>query len=120
MHGPQFAHYPPMPPKFTDVDVSQIAGNVSVDVKEMMLEMADFGVTGFAHEIFSRLKLTEVSVQPKAEEPGKMEGRVVFETVVEDGEFQFGISHGIPFNFHCFRQTWSMVQGAYTALALRC
>ncbi|OAX43381.1 hypothetical protein K503DRAFT_731781 [Rhizopogon vinicolor AM-OR11-026] len=39
---------------------------------------------GFDSELISRLRLTEVSVLPKAEEPDKLEGRVVFEVTVDE------------------------------------
>ena len=39
----------------------------------------------FGQSIQRRLKVVEVSVNKKAEEPKKLEGRVVLETVVEEG-----------------------------------
>jgi acyl-coenzyme A thioesterase 13 len=76
-----------MSSKFAEVDISQIAGNASDDVKKLLTSRHPMLWTpqGFAHEIFNRLKVTEISIQPKAEEPEKMEARVVLETIVENG-----------------------------------
>jgi len=80
----------------TDVDASKIAGNVSDDIKKIV---GDFGrvfyrrsfendFTGriFGGLILSRTRVTEASVLAKAEEPEKLECRVVCELDVEEGE----------------------------------
>ncbi|OJA18088.1 hypothetical protein AZE42_04168 [Rhizopogon vesiculosus] len=77
------------------VDVSQIEGNTSPEIKQTLLNSIPRMLRtpkvsrseifrGFESELVSRLRLTEVSVSPKAEEPDKLEGRVVFEVIVDE------------------------------------
>ena len=80
----------------TDVDTSKIAGNVSDDLKKIVGDLGrvfyrrslENDATGraFGASIISRAKVTEISVLPKAEEPEKLEARVVCELDVEEGE----------------------------------
>ncbi|KAF8076883.1 HotDog domain-containing protein [Lyophyllum atratum] len=77
-----------------DFDVSKIAGNASDDVKSAVADTSFYyayahtldGVTGpiFGESIMKRVVVTEVSVEKKAEESKKLEGRVVCELTVED------------------------------------
>ncbi|KAI6034864.1 hypothetical protein F5J12DRAFT_1843 [Pisolithus orientalis] len=74
------------------VDVSLIGGNVSTEVKqaffdvlcEQIKKVNAEGVKGFEPEIASRTLWKEMSVLKKAEEPGKLEGRIVYEITVEE------------------------------------
>ncbi|KIO12365.1 hypothetical protein M404DRAFT_993360 [Pisolithus tinctorius Marx 270] len=74
------------------VDVSLIGGNVSTEVKqaffdvlcEQVKKVNAEGVKGFEPEIASRTLWKEMSVLKKAEEPGKLEGRIVYEITVEE------------------------------------
>lgn len=75
----------------TAVDVSTIAGNASDDIKTFLGDASnlfgnrtDFPGPIFGEAIQKRLRVTEVSVNKKAEEPKKLEGRVVLETVIEE------------------------------------
>ncbi|TFK46948.1 hypothetical protein OE88DRAFT_1714733 [Heliocybe sulcata] len=71
----------------TSDDPSQVPGNASPDVKRSVARLLDaFLLTrskgeeaGFADAIGKRLKLTEVSIEPKRDEEGKTECRVVCE-----------------------------------------
>ncbi|GLB34270.1 putative thioesterase superfamily protein [Lyophyllum shimeji] len=77
-----------------DIDVTRIAGNAPDHVKSFLADTSFFyeyahtldGVTGpiFGESIMKRIVVTEVSVEKKAEEPRKLEGRVVCEVTVED------------------------------------
>jgi len=77
-----------------DIDVSRIAGNTPDHVKALIGNTSFFlayartldGVKGpiFGESITKRVVVTEVSVEKKAEEPMKLEGRVVCELTVED------------------------------------
>ena len=78
----------------TDVDASKIAGNVSDDMKKMLVHSLKkhIDITGrmFGGSIFGRTMVTEVSILAKADEPERLEARVVCELDVEEGEqFQF-------------------------------
>lgn len=74
-------------------------GNVSPEVKLALLNsLAQPGhishstgkpFRGFKAEIVSRMQLTEASVLSKAEEPDKLEGRTVFEVIVDEGALDF-------------------------------
>ncbi|KIJ69830.1 hypothetical protein HYDPIDRAFT_35288 [Hydnomerulius pinastri MD-312] len=74
------------------VDVSTIGGNAPRELKQSLIDLVTAGAKsnkakgfrGFEPEIASRLVWTEISVLKKAEEPEKLEGRVVFEITVED------------------------------------
>ncbi|KAH8830891.1 hypothetical protein DL96DRAFT_1668547 [Flagelloscypha sp. PMI_526] len=70
---------------FLPVDISSVEGNAHPEVKRMLAQPYGFGQedTGFAGDIARRLKLVEASLIPKAEEPKKLEARVVFEIDAE-------------------------------------
>lgn len=82
-----------------NIDTSQMKGNVSPEVKLALLNsLAQPGhishstgkpFRGFKAEIVSRMQLTEASVLSKAEEPDKLEGRTVFEVIVDEGALDF-------------------------------
>ncbi|OAX43378.1 hypothetical protein K503DRAFT_708745 [Rhizopogon vinicolor AM-OR11-026] len=86
-----------MMPESGDTDISQVGGNASPEFKRELQGWVQYLATrpvtqstgeqfgAFENKIASRLRLTEVSILPKAEEPEKLEGRVVFEVIV-DGE----------------------------------
>ncbi|KAK7676225.1 hypothetical protein QCA50_020804 [Cerrena zonata] len=83
-----------------DVDVSHIAGNASDDIKRFVNPSLIYlsskrGPTSFGAPITQRMKLSEVSIVKKAEEPTREEGRVVcLLTVEEDMLNGSGILHG--------------------------
>ncbi|KIJ20496.1 hypothetical protein PAXINDRAFT_108621 [Paxillus involutus ATCC 200175] len=74
------------------IDAATISGNTSKELKQSLLDLVTAaaksvkvkGIRGFEPAIASRLEWTEISVLKKAEEREKLEGRVVFETTVED------------------------------------
>ncbi|KAJ8596744.1 hypothetical protein M405DRAFT_103141 [Rhizopogon salebrosus TDB-379] len=80
----------------SDTDVSKVEGNISPEIKRAVLDSVQYlgtkqvsPSTGkqlrvFETELVSRLHLTEVSVLPKAEEPEKLEARVVFEVIADE------------------------------------
>ncbi|KAJ8594000.1 hypothetical protein M405DRAFT_809819 [Rhizopogon salebrosus TDB-379] len=80
----------------SDTDTSQVEGNASPEIKRAMQERMQFlrtkqfsQLTGeevrVVETAFStRLRLVEVSILPKAEEPEKLEGRVVFEVTADE------------------------------------
>lgn len=80
----------------TDVDASKITGNVSDDMKKIVRDIGrvfchrslerDFTSRTFGGPILNRMMVTEASVLAKAEEPEKLEARVVCELDVEEGE----------------------------------
>jgi len=71
----------------TDVAASKISGNVSDDVKKIVCSLDDHSISRrFGVSILRRMKVTEVSVLTKAEEPEKLESRVVCELDVKEGE----------------------------------
>jgi acyl-coenzyme A thioesterase 13 len=82
-----------------NVDTSQVKGNVSPEVKLAMLDSlaqpshvlrtTGKSFRGFKAEFVSRMQLAEASVLSKAEEPDKLEGRVVFEVTVDEGTSDF-------------------------------
>ena len=49
----------------------------------------------WAESVTSRLRLIEVTITPKSEEPEKKEARVVLETVVEEGAIVSSLSTGL-------------------------
>lgn len=81
----------------SDIDISQVEGNASPEIKRILLgsiqSLMTRHVSRSTGELFrnletelavaSRLRLTEISVLPKAEEPEKFEGRVVFEVIAD-------------------------------------
>lgn len=77
----------------SEVDLSQerlakIDGNASDDVKRHLLWVMNLIMRKekrFADSIAKRLKLKEVSIREKADEPAKLEAYVVCEVDVEDG-----------------------------------
>jgi len=71
----------------TDDDGSKIAGNVSDDIKKTVRSLEN-ALTGriFGGSVLSRTKVKEVSILAKAEEPERLEGRVVCELDVAEGE----------------------------------
>ncbi|KAG6841294.1 hypothetical protein C0991_012464 [Blastosporella zonata] len=77
---------------FEPRDISRVSGNAPDDVKTVVSNTSMFyahhidGVTGpiFGEAITKRLDITEVSIEQKAEEPLKAEGRVVCELTVEE------------------------------------
>jgi hypothetical protein len=88
-----------MPPLYTmatpeerDAAVKTIPGNAPESSKAYLVSMMaricgyEPGFTdGFGLDIARRLKLTEVSLSPKVDEPSRQEFRTVFETIVEAG-----------------------------------
>ncbi|KAH7887419.1 hypothetical protein F5I97DRAFT_826612 [Phlebopus sp. FC_14] len=75
-------------------DISLIGGNTSTQLKQSLIDLVSQeakearakGIRGYEPEIASRLVWKEVSILQKAEEPERLEGRVVFETTVQDGK----------------------------------
>nr|GAT46575.1 predicted protein [Mycena chlorophos] len=65
-----------------------IAGNAPTAMKELFSDLPAFmgqrrgGQPAFGHDIIAQMKVTHASVEPKAEEPSKKEGRVVVELPV--------------------------------------
>jgi acyl-coenzyme A thioesterase 13 len=76
-------------------DIAHVFGSPAPDVKKIVVNPLLFpGITptsgkakGFGCSIAARLVITEVSIEKKAEEPQKQEGRVVCELPVEAGVF---------------------------------
>ena len=78
-----------------EFDISQIAGNAPDDIKLRLGDMSRFFngskkrqqlKNRFGKAIELRLKLTELSIISKAEEPNKLEGRAVLEIDVAEGK----------------------------------
>lgn len=68
-----------------------IAGNGSPQAKQSIaniLHFFSYTGTGFANSVGQRVKVIEVSVNKKAEDPVKLEGRVVCEIETLQGSFQ--------------------------------
>ena len=66
-------------------------GNISQESKEALADwfaMAIVEREGFANSVARRLKATEANIYDKAEEPGKKEVQLVFETDVKPGASQ--------------------------------
>ncbi|KIK95324.1 hypothetical protein PAXRUDRAFT_390459 [Paxillus rubicundulus Ve08.2h10] len=85
------------------VDTAAIGGNASEELKQSLFDIVIAaaksikvrGIRGFEPEIVTRLEWTDVSVLKNAEEPKKVEGRVVCETTVEDDMLNIrGTLHG--------------------------
>ena len=76
-----------MSSKLTEADPSAIAGNAPDRVKRLIANPAALLAHDrtFAQHIFARLTLTEASILPKAQEPEKLEARVVYEIDVGPG-----------------------------------
>jgi len=79
-----------------DFDISQIAGNASDDIKRTIGDPGDFfrnrfsddtRSSIFAESIQKRLKVVEISLNRKADEEKKLEGRVVVELDVTEGQY---------------------------------
>ncbi|KAF5333617.1 hypothetical protein D9611_002767 [Ephemerocybe angulata] len=73
------------------IDVSAISGNAPVEVKEFVGDVSGIFANNTEHQgplfgeaIQDRLRVTEVSINQKAEAPKKLEGRVVIETIIEE------------------------------------
>jgi hypothetical protein len=67
----------------------KILGNVPPETLEALLDPRERILEGngkrWAESVTSRLRLVEVTITPKLEEPEKKEARVVLEAVVEEG-----------------------------------
>ena len=71
-----------------DFDPSTIAGNTSEDIKQAIYSLIQFvppESTIFAESIQKRIKPIELSVKEKADEPKKIEARVILEVDVTEG-----------------------------------
>ncbi|KAG1805187.1 uncharacterized protein BJ212DRAFT_1283970 [Suillus subaureus] len=92
-----------------NIDTSQVKGNASPETKLTLLNsmvrlnprdvLRSTGkpFRGFAAEFVSRMRLAEASVLSKTEEPEKLEGRTVFEVIVDKdmaNELEGGTMHG--------------------------
>jgi acyl-coenzyme A thioesterase 13 len=76
------------------IDISQVEGNASPEIKRAMQKRMQFLQTRrLSHltgeevrvvETSTRLRLVDVSILSKAQEPKKLEGHVIFE-VIADG-----------------------------------
>ncbi|TFK28978.1 hypothetical protein FA15DRAFT_664624 [Coprinopsis marcescibilis] len=74
------------------VDISHIEGNASDEIKRMLSSTFDLFINPqgkkkgpiFGEDIQRRLVVTEISIVKKAEEPKKLEGRVVLECIVAE------------------------------------
>lgn len=77
-----------------EFDISEVTGNASDDIKLKLgniLRAFNYGskrqqLNTFGLSIQLRLKPTEFSINSKAEEPNKLEGRAVFEIDVAEGQ----------------------------------
>ena len=79
-----------------DLDISQVEGNASPEVKRTLLSRMAYlrrvqvsRLTGqpfrdIEGQLVLELRVTEASILPKAEEPDKPEGRVVFEVIADE------------------------------------
>jgi hypothetical protein len=73
-----------------DFDRSRIVGSISDDIKQAIVDMLTQFVRApesahFGESIQKRLKVIEISVKEKADEPKKTEARVVVEVDVTEG-----------------------------------
>ena len=68
--------------------IARSEGNASQEVKEKLATIWSQFVEGpaFANTVARRVEVTEMSITPKAEEPKKVEARVVLELDVTGGE----------------------------------
>ena len=62
-----------------------ISGNTSEEVKMGLASVIGVHIRGYNDNIGSRIKIISADVQEKAEEPQKLEGKVVCELTVEKG-----------------------------------
>ena len=78
-----------------EFNILEIAGNAPDDIKRQLGNIPRFFTYGskrkqqlntFGKAIQLRLKLTELSIISKAEEPNKLEGRAVLEIDVAEGK----------------------------------
>lgn len=76
------------------VDILHVAGNAPDHIKRVLSDTRALFAnrypkvikgTIFAEDMQNRLRVTEVSILQKAEEPNELEGRVVVELEVMDG-----------------------------------
>lgn len=93
----------------TSEDISHISGNASDDIKRILGNPGRFyrhfqpsnTPPIFGDSIQTRMVVTEISINNKAEEPRKVEGRVVLELDVADGMLRYcnrAMSLNLPFN----------------------
>lgn len=74
-----------------DVDESMlnsIKGNASDDVKKHLAAVLNIFMgrgSGFADSVGSKIKLTEIWIQPKVDEPERQEAKVICEITVDEG-----------------------------------
>ena len=79
-----------------DVNVSLIGGNVSTELKQSFDGLhAQLASKGFELEIARKIVWKEMSVLKMAEEPEKLEARIVFE-----------IDTSVDTNWYRIQQTW--------------
>ena len=79
----------------TSEDISHISGNASDDIKRILGNPGRFYRHSqpentppmFGDSILTRMVVTEISINNKAEEPRKVEGRVVLELDVAEGMY---------------------------------
>lgn len=72
-------------------DPSTIVGNISDDIKQAICANVAFSTpesTVFGESIQKRLRITEISVKQKTDEPKKTEAKVVVELGVTEGVIQ--------------------------------
>lgn len=88
-----------------DVDenlLDTIKGNASDDVKKHLIAILHLFMVngkGFADTVGSKIKITEVWLQSKADEPERQESKVICEITVEEGALSYD-----PFPF-VYQQT---------------
>ena len=96
----------------TPEDISHISGNASDDIKRILGNPGRFYGHSqtentppmFGDSILTRMAVTEISINNKAEEPRKVEGRVVLELDVAEGMYgapllRLGYELNLPFKF---------------------
>lgn len=75
----------PLPPDAT----ANITGNASREVKEVPIKwfriLRERGA-GFGYDIGRRVKVTEVAIEPNAQDPDRMESKLVCELMVTQGQ----------------------------------
>jgi hypothetical protein len=76
---------------FTNIlTMSDVSGNASDEVKQFLVQFLanpKFNEKGFARQVSRLIKCEEVSINKNAEQPSKLEARLVCRTVVNEGEF---------------------------------
>jgi acyl-coenzyme A thioesterase 13 len=79
------------------VDISHVKGNASDEIKRIVgdpvaffrrFRTLDFKSQLFGETIADRLRVTEISLYEKPEEPKKMEAKVIVEITVKEGTYQ--------------------------------